>query len=69
MSDDPPHTVEDALKLIRETQEALKRADRLLSDLARGKPSILSELFLPTLRLRERLLGELDQLGDLATKL
>lgn len=69
MTDQPPKTVEEAIKLIRETREAIARADRLLSDLASKPPSVLSSMAEPTWMMREGLLAELAKLEEIKSNL
>jgi hypothetical protein len=62
-------TVDEALKLSRDTREALKKADHLIGKITEAgveKPAVLSHLIEPALRIKEKLEYELIALEMLA---
>lgn len=69
MSDDYLMTVQEVGKLIRDTREAIARADELMSNLSSHPPPVLSDMIEPTLRIRESLLTELEKLEKIASAL
>lgn len=67
-----PETVGDALALSSETQRLLKRAEevlQILTDAGVKKPAVLGTLIDPTVKIRDTLEKEVEELEQLAKAL